>query len=74
MVVAIIFICKVSQMPSGDAAGTKWDVGYTGLVYIGPFGRLFEFTLGMALALVFPRMKAVLSLEKPLEQSSRRLR
>lgn len=61
MVVAIIFYANVVDLPSGNATGTTGHVGYSGLVYINPLGRLFEFTLGIALALVFPRMASVFS-------------
>ena len=61
MVVVIISYANMSGLPSGEAVGTTEQVGYSGLVYIGPLGRLFEFTLGMALALAFPRIMSFFS-------------
>jgi peptidoglycan/LPS O-acetylase OafA/YrhL len=59
MVIAIITCANMVHLPSGEATGATGHVGYSGLIYIGPFGRLFEFALGMALALVFPRMTSL---------------
>ncbi|MCX5880717.1 MAG: acyltransferase [Deltaproteobacteria bacterium] len=61
MVVAIISYANMADLPSGEAMGTTEHVGYAGLVNIFPLGRLFEFALGMALALAFPRMTSILS-------------
>ena len=61
MVAAIISYANLTGLPSGEAIGARGHIGYSGLVYIGPLGRLFEFTLGMTLALVYPRMKSVFS-------------
>ena len=51
---AIIHYANAARLPSGEAVGNWNQMGYSGLVYIGPLGRLFEFTLGMALALMYP--------------------
>lgn len=56
LVVAIISYANLADLPSGQTPGATGHFGYSGLIYIGPLGRLFEFVLGMALAIVFPRM------------------
>lgn len=58
LVSAIICYANMVGLPSGQATGTTGQVGYSGLVYIGPLGRLFEFTLGMTLALFYTRKKS----------------
>jgi peptidoglycan/LPS O-acetylase OafA/YrhL len=57
MVAAIVWYANITGMPSGEIAGTTDQIGYLGLVYTCPFGRVFEFTLGMALALLYSRLK-----------------
>jgi peptidoglycan/LPS O-acetylase OafA/YrhL len=54
--VVIIFYSNVINLPSGEAINTRGNVGYTGLLYIGPLGRLFEFTLGMTIALAYRKI------------------
>ena len=51
-----IFCVSFFQIPIGDTSGNTGKVGYIGLIYIGPLGRLFEFTLGMTVATVYRRM------------------
>jgi peptidoglycan/LPS O-acetylase OafA/YrhL len=59
IVVVIICYANMVNLPSGEAADTIGHVGYTGLLYIGPLGRLFEFTLGMTIALAYRKITPV---------------
>ena len=59
-------ICCVNffQIPMGDTAESIGEVGYIGLLYIGPLGRLFEFTLGMAVAAIYRKILSLYRLGK----------
>ena len=46
-----IGLCKVLRLPDGDAH--PWEPIVTGVLYINPVARVFEFTLGMCIALLF---------------------
>jgi peptidoglycan/LPS O-acetylase OafA/YrhL len=50
--IAMIWLCARFNI-APPAAGTNWSITTTGLVYIHPLARLFEFTLGMVTALLF---------------------
>lgn len=56
VVIAVVSSANLAGFPSGQDPGTTGHVGYSGLVYIGPLGRFFEFVLGMSLSMVFQRM------------------
>ena len=49
ILVGLFICCNYYQLP----AGAKGGIGYFGLVHINPLGRLFEFTFGMAVALIY---------------------
>ena len=59
-----IFCVNFFQTPIGDAAGATGKMGYLGLIYISPIGRLFEFTLGMAVATAYRKTLSFYQLGK----------
>jgi peptidoglycan/LPS O-acetylase OafA/YrhL len=50
--VGLIWACARFNIPI-PGEGKEWSITTTGLVYIHPLARLFEFTLGMSTALVY---------------------
>jgi peptidoglycan/LPS O-acetylase OafA/YrhL len=50
--IGLIWACDRFNIPI-PGAGREWSITTTGLVYIHPLARLFEFTLGMSTALFY---------------------
>jgi len=60
--IIIIILCNYFRLSSG----LKGEIGCVGLLYIHPLGRLFEFTLGMTMALIYKSMVAHYQPDKAL--------
>jgi len=50
LVIGLVTLINITHLPANSGMGT------TGLLYINPLGRLFEFTLGMTTALLWRRL------------------
>lgn len=54
LVIAIVWFCNYFNLPAYDA-DAKYSISRTALVYINPLSRLFEFVLGMCVALAWKK-------------------
>ncbi len=50
----VIVFCRWANL-TADNPSTPWSISNTGMLYIHPLPRLFEFTIGMTTALLFQR-------------------
>ncbi|MGN6369630.1 MAG: acyltransferase family protein [Phycisphaerae bacterium] len=63
LAIAAILATQLLHLPEGSAEH-PWAVSSTGLLYINPIARLFEFTLGMCIAIPFRKTAGRVRLSK----------
>ena len=63
MALGIIIICNVAHLPA-DKSALPGEISRAGLVYINPLCRLFEFVLGMCVALIWRKYHHTIKLDK----------
>lgn len=63
LVICSIFFCNVAHVPPDNPLAMK-EISITGIVYIGPLCRLFEFVLGMCTALFWKKYQTRMRLNR----------
>ena len=63
LAVGAIVLCQVLKLPEGSGEH-PWAASSTGVLYIHPVARVFEFTLGMCIALVFRKSSGRVQISK----------
>lgn len=54
LALAMVSLATIARLPT-YSGGLNWEINSSGVVYISPLARIFEFVTGMCLALAFDR-------------------